>query len=260
LNSSRRISPSELSRVAPGGNALSLADDAVDLWLAFDTNFQAAEVQSKFVALLSAQECDRMHRLRFEVGRRQFALTRALQRHVLSAYAPEIAPAQWEFEATAEGRPFVASRFDHLGLNFNLSHTEGLVAMAVSRHEHVGVDVEMLGRAPLDVAERYFSAAEIAQLHALASDAQARHFVRLWTLKEAYLKAIGAGITGGLDRVSIVFDSPEDFRFECADEADSARWQFRQFEIGSEHMLGLALRPPADHARLVVTLREFGVD
>jgi 4'-phosphopantetheinyl transferase len=245
--------------VVPGGAQVSSPDDTVDLWLAFDASFQAAEVQSRFVTLLTAQERDRMQRFHFEAGRRQYALTRVLQREVLSAYAPEIAPAQWKFDATEEGRPFLASAFEHTGLNFNLSHTEGLVAMAVCRHARVGVDVEKRDRAPLDVADRYFSAAETAQLHALPAEEQSRRFVRLWTLKEAYLKAIGTGLAGGLDQMSIIFTSADEFRFERADDGDAARWQFRQFEIGLEHVLSVAVLPPADVTCARVTLREFCV-
>jgi len=244
----------------PGSGPLSLADDTVDLWLAFDANFQSEDVQSKFLALLTAQERDRMQRLHFEAGRRQFALARSLLRQVLSAYEPDVAPALWEFQSSAEGRPFLASAFDHTGLNFNLSHTEGLVALAVCRHARVGVDVEKMGRAPLAVAERYFSAAETAQLRVLPADEQARHFVRLWTLKEAYLKATGTGLAGGLSRMSFVFDSDAEFRFERADDVDAARWQFNQFEIGLEHVLAVALLPSAHIARPRVSLREFRVD
>ena len=245
--------------MVPGSAQLSLPDDTVDIWLAFDASFEAPEVHSKFVALMTAQERDRMQRFRFEALRRQYALTRAVQREVLSAYAPEVAPAQWEFEATAEGRPFLALAFEHTGLYFNLSHTEGLVAMAVCRHARVGVDVEKMDRAPLDVAERYFSAAEIAQLRALPAEEQSRHFLRLWTLKEAWLKAIGTGISGGLDQMSIIFSSSGEFRFERAEDDDAARWQFSQFEIGQEHVLALAVLPKSDVTRTRVTLREFRV-
>ena len=200
-----------------------------------------------------------MQRFHFDTLRQQYALTRALQRQVLSAYVQEVAPAQWEFEATEEGRPFLARAFEHTGLHFNLSHTKDLVAMAVCRHARVGVDVEKRGRASLKVAERYFSAAEIAQLRALPSEEQSRHFVRLWTLKEAYLKAVGTGIAGGLDRMSMLFSSDDEFTFERADDGAAARWQFRQYEIGLEHVLALAVLPPSDIALTRVTLREFRV-
>ena len=144
-----------------------------------------------------------------------------------------------------------------MGLHFNLAHTSGVVAMAVCRHERVGVDVEKLGSAPLAVADRFFSAAEAAQLRSLPPDAQPRRFMRLWTLKEAYLKAVGTGLAGGLGRMSFLFDAGESFRFERVDDTDASRWQFRQFDIGAEHVLALAVLARGRDARLAVTLREF---
>jgi 4'-phosphopantetheinyl transferase len=236
---------------------MPLDDNAVEVWLAFDASFQDARVQAEFAAMLSPQESERMQRLHLESGRRQFALTRALQRRVLSAYAADVAPVEWRFQISAEGRPSLAPPFDRLGLHFNIAHTEGLVAMAVCRHACVGVDAEKLGRAPLAVVERYFSAAEASQLRALPPDAQPRRFVQLWTLKEAYLKAVGRGLAGGLGRMSFHFDATGQFRFERDDDPDAARWQFRQFEASPHHLLALAVLPGTGGTPLAMTLREF---
>lgn len=246
-----------MPRHSPGSENLSIADDAVDIWLAFDEQFQAPEVQAKLLALLTPQDVERQQRLYFEAGRRQFALTRSLQRNVLSAYVADVEPAQWQFQSSAEGRPTLASPFDRTGLQFNLTHTDGVVAMAVCRHARVGIDVEKVGHAPLAVADRYFSAAEATQLRALPLEAQPRRFVRLWTLKEAYLKAVGTGLAGGLGRMSFVFGTDGVFHFQRAEDADASRWQFHQYEIGAQHMLGLAVLPRAGVAHLEVTLREF---
>lgn len=246
-----------MPRYSPGGGQLALADDAVDVWLAFDERFQAAEAQAELAALLTSEDVARIQRLHFEPGKRQFALTRVLQRQVLSAYAAQVAPVQWQFQSSAEGRPSLAPPFDRMGLHFNLAHTSGVVAMAVCRHERVGVDVEKLGSAPLAVADRFFSAAEAAQLRSLPPDAQPRRFMRLWTLKEAYLKAVGTGLAGGLGRMSFLFDAGESFRFERVDDTDASRWQFRQFDIGAEHVLAFAVLARGRDARLAVTLREF---
>jgi len=245
-----------MPRYSAGSGPLVLADDAVDLWLAFDAHFQAPEVQAEFAAQLTPHDSERMRRLYSEAKRRQFALTRTLQRHALSAYA-KVLPAQWEFQASAEGRPSLAPAFERTGLHFNLAHADGIVAMAVGRHERLGVDVETRGRAPLAVAERYFSSREVAHLRAMPPDAQPRQFLRLWTLKEAYLKAVGTGLAGGLGRMSFLFEPAEEFRFERADDADAPRWQFGQFEIGAEYVLALAVLPGAGSERLRVTWREF---
>jgi 4'-phosphopantetheinyl transferase len=247
----------DLPRYSPGAGQLSLGDDAVDVWLAFDEHFQTTDIEAELAGLLTPQDLARVQRLHFETGKRQFALTRVLQRQVLSAYAAEVGPMQWQFQSSAEGRPSLAPPFDRTGMHFNLAHTNGVVAMAVCRHERVGVDVEKLGSAPLAVAERFFSAAEAAQLRSLPPDVQPRRFMRLWTLKEAYLKAIGTGLPGGLGRMSFLFDAGENFSFEHVDDADAARWQFHQFGIGAEHVLAVAILPRGRDARLAVTIREF---
>lgn len=197
-----------------------------------------------------------MQRLSLPGAQRQFAITRALQRHALSAYVAGIHPSEWQFRKSAEGRPSLAPPFEHLGLHFNLSHTEDLVALAVCRHVCVGIDVEKLGPVSLAVAERFFSAAEVAQLRALPADSQPRRFMQLWTLKEAYLKAVGTGLAGGLGRMSFLFETTGEFRFERPEDADAARWQFRQYAI-DEHSLGLAVLPDSTDPRLTVTWRKF---
>jgi 4'-phosphopantetheinyl transferase len=239
----------------PGDPRLTLDRGSIDVWLAFDARFADAQV-AEFAARLAPQESARMNRLRLPVMQRQFAITRALQRYALSAYQPDIQPSEWQFQLSAEGRPSLAPPFEHTGLHFNISHTEGLVVMAICRHVVVGVDVEKSGRVSLDVAEQYFSAAEAAQLFALPAHMQPRRFLQLWTLKEAYLKAVGTGLAGGLGRMSFVFESPGDFRFERAEDPDAARWQFRQYAIGA-HLLGLAALPDAADLRLALTWREL---
>jgi len=248
-----------LPRHSPGGAGLSIADGAVDIWLAFDAHFAQPEVLVQWLALLTPQDAARRELLFSEELQRQFVVTRALQRLVLSEYAPGVEPAQWQFQASAEGRPTLAPPFDRTGLHFNLAHTDGVVAMAVGRHARLGVDIEKRGRARLSLAGRYFSAVEAQQLRELPPDAQPLRFVKLWTLKEAYLKALGTGLAGGLGRMSFVFDGNGDFRFERADDADAARWRFSQYEIGAEHVLALAVLPGAGFAPPEVTLRLLGL-
>ena len=249
----------DLPRHAAGSGQLSLVADAVDVWLAFDMHFKANEIQAEFAGLLTPHDVERMQLLHLDARKRQFALTRALQRQVLSAYATDVSPTRWKFQSSTEGRPSLAQPFDRTDLHFNLAHTEGVVAMAVCRHERVGIDVEKLGRAPLAVAERYFSAVEAAQLRAMPAESQPRRFMRIWTLKESYLKAVGTGLAGGLARMSFVFDSAGNFRFERDDDGDARRWQFCQYDVGAEHVLSLAVLPRAGDLPLRVNLREFAV-
>ncbi len=165
---------------------------------------------------------------------------RALQRAVLSRYVPRIAPRDWRFVRGESGRPSLAPPFDAEGLNFNLAHTPGLVVMAVGRVAHIGIDVEALDkRVPMPVARRYFSEREVAALDALAPEDQPRRFLRLWTLKEAYLKAVGEGLAGGLDSMTFTLDDDADIGFQRARDPQAQRWTFREF-TSHGYLLALA--------------------
>ena len=92
--------------------------------------------------------------------------------------------------------PVMAEQFPHPDIDFNLAHTRGLVAAAIVSRAHIGVDVEKIDstKADFKVAENYFAAPEIEILRAASASERAICFFRFWTLKEAYLKAIGTGL------------------------------------------------------------------
>jgi len=95
------------------------------------------------------------------------------------------------------GKPTILAKY---GLYFSISHSGNYVLVAISDHE-VGVDIEKLKDANLEIAKKYFNDAENAMI--FASDDPVISFYSIWTLKEAYLKAIGAGLKKPLNSVSI---------------------------------------------------------
>jgi len=196
-------------------------------------------------ALLSPDEHARMARLVFERDRRRFLLTRALVRTMLSSYAP-VAPAEWSFIANAHGRPEILDRPAGVpDLRFNLSHTEGLIACAVTIGREVGVDVEHIGRRVVhDVAGRYFAPREVTALKALPEAEQARVFFDYWTLKEAYIKARGFGLALPLADFAFTLAPPQppEIAFEPSLDDDPSTWQFAQDWPTPVHRLGLAVR------------------
>jgi 4'-phosphopantetheinyl transferase len=235
----------------------SLAEDSIDVWLARDPELRDPALLAGFARILSDEERRRVAGMQFEAGRHQQLVTRAMARNVLSCYLPGVPPADWRFERGEHGRPSVAAEMPAAAreLNFNLAHAEGLVVMAVARVERLGVDVERVDPAVnLAVARRYFSPAESAALDALPPEQRARRFQRLWTLKEAYLKAIGTGISGGLG--SITFHLGEGIHIECSGAVDASLWQFQEFAIEADHLAAVACRA-ADGGQLSVKLRNF---
>ena len=127
--------------------------------------------------------------------------------------------------------------------HFNLSHTDGLVALAIARRP-IGVDVEWVTRPgrTVELADRYFAVAEVAGLRALPEAAQRDRFFELWTLKEAYIKARGLGLA--IPLASFAFELADDITVALAPEANDApdaRWRFALWDVGGEHRLALAV-------------------
>ena len=238
--------------------ALKLELNQVDIWLARDPHLRDAPVLDGLSQSLSADEHARVARMHFPEDRNQQLVTRGMVRQVLSLYVPGVAPAGWSFERNTHGRPAISGASEAArDLRFNLAHTPGLVALAVARDAEVGVDVERADkRAPLAVARRYFSAAEVAAMEALPAEDQARRFRRLWTLKESYLKATGTGVAGGLGSMTFHIE-PQGVRFERVADAAASRWVFREFQVDGEFLLALAFRSREGDTLPRVNLRQF---
>lgn len=130
---------------------------------------------------------------------------------------------------------------------FNISHTDGLVALAIARAP-IGVDVEWLARPgrTVELAERYFAPAEVAALRALPEARRRDRFFDLWTLKEAYIKARGLGLAIPLDSFafSLEHDAVAIAIAPEANEAPGARWRFHLTDVGTSHRLAIAACAP----------------
>lgn len=218
---------------------------AVHVDLVHTDSAEAWAQHEAYRALLSDDEHDRMARLVFERDRKRFLLTRALVRTMLSRYA-SVPPAQWSFIANVHGRPEILDRPRGVpDLRFNISHTDGLIACAVTIGRDVGVDVEHIGRRlTYDVAGRFFAPREVSDLNTLPEDDRHRAFFDYWTLKEAYIKARGFGLALPLADFAFKLSppTPPTITFEPSLEDDPATWQFYQEWPTPLHRLGLAVR------------------
>ena len=214
------------------------------LWHVACDQVQDPELLAAYHRLMSPDEAAQQARFVFPEDRRQYLLTRALVRSVLSRYAP-VAPGDWQFARSAHGRPEIVGPERAPRLRFNLSNTRSLIACLVAREREVGVDVEDLDRAgeTVALAERFFSPAEAAALRALPPAEQRTRFLQLWTLKEAYIKARGLGLSLPLDAFSIQLDDPAEigisFDHRIADQP--AEWQFSLLRPSPRHLLATAI-------------------
>ncbi len=202
------------------------------LWLRI-TDLQDRLLERWF-ALLNLSEQARAMRFRNRADHAAYVAAHALLRHMLSEVLGGD-PRAWAFETGPFGKPALAGPHLRPRPHFNISHTRGLVACAVASVP-VGVDVEASdGEASAAVAER-FAPGEQVMLAKATGDEYRAMFFRLWTLKEAYLKATGEGLSGRLDRPAFqiasreaVFERPEDAR----------RWQVFEFAPCEAHRIAL---------------------
>jgi 4'-phosphopantetheinyl transferase len=210
----------------------------------------------EYRSILTPDEVTRCERFWLDADRARFVIARALVRTMLSRYVP-VPPHVWRLRIESHGRPEI----DNLppgapDLRFNLSHTRGLLACAVTVGRDVGIDVENVHRALThDVAKRFFSAQEVADLHALPKDDQRLVFFDYWTLKESYIKARGLGLALPLGQFT--FHRPPgraphiSFAPELHD--DPASWQFAQFWPTQDHRMAVAVRRVGEDLPIVVT-------
>jgi 4'-phosphopantetheinyl transferase len=170
-------------------------------------------------------------------------------REVLAAYLA-IEPGQLSFSTGAYGRPALAVAHDQ-SLGFNWSHSADRALIAIGRGISPGVDLERLRPRPraLELARRYFCVEEIEALAALPAAQRSDAFLRLWTAKEAVLKAVGRGIAFGLNRLSI--DSTcSRLRLLRIEGDDVDAWQLQRLEIDDDVVAALAWRGGARRVRL----------
>jgi 4'-phosphopantetheinyl transferase len=153
---------------------------------------------------LSPDERNRADRFKFSRHRRRYVIAHTALREILSG-SLGVDAGNLEFVEEANGKPQLAARFAGSGIAFNLSHSHEQALIAVARGREVGVDIEFAKAdfAFNEVAERFFTAKEVAALGVLPGELQRQAFYKCWTSKEAFLKAKGTGLSGKLDEVEI---------------------------------------------------------
>jgi 4'-phosphopantetheinyl transferase len=161
----------------------------VDLWR-LHLDLPDAELRQRW-SDLSTAERERADQLSRPEVRRRFIAARSGLRRVLASYL-SVPPRSLEFFKGPQGKPALPG-----GPEFNLSHSDDLALCAVAHGRQVGIDLERLRCIPErdDIARQWFREEEREAYHAESASRDSA-FLRLWTRREAYLKAIGTGLAG----------------------------------------------------------------
>ncbi|HEX6289771.1 MAG TPA: 4'-phosphopantetheinyl transferase superfamily protein [Herpetosiphonaceae bacterium] len=227
---------------APPPASLTLEHDDVHVWrIALD---QPAARLPYYAQTLAPNETTRASRFYFERDRHHFTVGRGALRMILSRYIG-LAPHELQFTYTSYGKPALSETTGGDSLRFNLSHSAGMALCAVTRNREVGVDIEGIRR--LDdlkqIAGHFFSANESAVLHALPEEIQVDAFFTCWTRKEAYIKAIGEGLSMPLDcfDVSLVPGEPAALLAVRGNVEEAERWLLRELHPGPGYLAAIVV-------------------
>ncbi len=238
-----------------------LPEDEVHVWVARIEEFSFANLMVTADRWLTATERGRLQRFYFEEHKKQLLLGRVLMRQVLSRYE-EIAPAQWQFYYNEYGKPSLTVELQaelSSPLYFNLSHSQGVLVLAVARLEEIGIDIECNTRSRRveKIAQRYFSNAEVAEVLALNDSKRLGRFYDLWSLKEAYIKACGMGLAIDLGHFSFSFAQADKINIQFADQRDddASRWQF--WQLNAVEGFNLALAAKSKSGQQITRIRHF---
>jgi 4'-phosphopantetheinyl transferase len=231
----------------------------VDIWAAEASASEPGELEHRCRQWLTPEEWGCAQRLRQPSSRNQHVVGRGMARKLLTLRT-DFDPAEVVLAREEKGKPFVVAPQPTIR-PFNVSHTEGMVLFAAVDCGPIGVDVERLSRkTDIGLAERYFAPAEVDYVHS-SYDPEARMeaFFRVWTLKEAFIKAIGTGLTMPLG--DFAFDQIEAVRPRVrmlkSNRTDDDGWHFISFVPKPGYIAAVAIRDTGGEFPPDLRLRRF---
>ena len=228
----------------------------VHVWYCSPPLIDDRQKLAEYKAVLSKQECERYLRFRFDKDRHSYLVAHALLRYALSEYVTQPA-SQWQFDIGEHGKPVLKTSPLH-DLRFNLTHTDGLCACVISSNRRCGIDAENIRRKNKlsAVAQRMFAEEELVQLDEANIDTAFYYF---WTLREAYVKALGVGLAGSSKGFYFDVDQralrAQMFHRNAA-EVDSGNWRFWLSEPAPAHVLSIGVES-SDEVQLVINELDF---
>lgn len=230
----------------PGKDILDLTklpgpinEGSVHLWIADLKTLRSHS--GKFRSLLSDEEINRLDRLKIINKREEFLCSRGILRVILSKYISEN-PNEILIYYTPAGKPILSDT----EIQFNISHSGDFIICGISLMNRIGLDIqEIYSISSLDrIINNFFSPAEIHYLRTLpARDLYQEHFFAIWTAKEAYLKAVGDGIQGSFNQLSIIPESADlqTFRLDLPDSKNcDLNWTIKSLKVSQGYSAALA--------------------
>lgn len=195
-----------------------------------------------YQSILSTDEQERVLRFVYQKDREQFITCRGKLRVLIARYLKS-EPSGIRFYYSKEGKPALA-QIGNMDLRFNVSHSDGIALYAFTRDREVGVDVERIR--PVftteEIAERFFAPGEVSALRSLPPETQENAFFGLWTLKEAYVKASGRGLSLPFNNFEVISIRGEAPAFVAiGSSGERLPWSLAKLNLGYGYAAALAV-------------------
>jgi len=221
----------------------ALATNVVETWY-LPIGDSSEHPWAEYDNLLSREERDRAARFSRVRDSLHYIAAHALLRVMLSNFSG-VPPTAWRFLSENGARPEIEPGLSTLPLRFSLSHTDRLVAAALTLCRTIGLDVETVDRAVPDIEQviRYFAAAEKSLLDHCAPEQRHRAFFQIWTMKEAFVKATGLGLSLPLDQFAVTFH-PSRLLFAPTEWGPSDSWRFQLLTPSPVHQMAVVTWAP----------------
>ena len=229
---------------------------AIHIWYLFTNEIHDLELIDSYFEIISNDEFEKINKYIFDKDRHSCLLTRALIRYVLSRYVNK-KPYQWEFSINDYGKPAIKNIPENQLFKFNISHTDGLIALALTTTGDIGIDIENLERNKtknksenkpetkidnISIAKRFFSQKEAVIIKNAAQNTKMELFLDFWTLKEAYIKARGMGLSIPLDKFYFtITDNNIDIGFDSEINDIPENWQFFKLNLDNKYKMSIAI-------------------
>ena len=186
-------------------DTLSFSKDHIDVWLC-DLKQLSGDINN-YYAILSDDERERADKLKIKDMKQQYVLTRGALRQRLGLLT-NIDPQDFVFDYLQHGKPVLVKDARFANITFNVSHSYNLALIAIAQKQNIGIDIEKINHESKhdQLVTRFFSEAEQSEFQTMPETNKAKAFCACWARKEAFIKAIGDGVSYGLDSFDVTVD------------------------------------------------------
>ena len=229
-------------------DTLSLSRDHVDIWF-YDLKILSTDINN-FYSILSVDERVRADKLKVEDKKQQYIISRGCLRQRLGLLT-NIDPEDFVFEYLEHGKPVLINDARFADITFNVSHSSDFALIAISQKQNIGIDIEKVNH-KLDhqaLVTRFFSEIEQSEFLTIAEANKAKAFCACWTRKEAFIKAIGDGITYGLDTFDVTINPEIQTSSINLHKPTSEIWSAQDLHVGDDYMACLVSNVPDTNIR-----------